>query len=143
MSQITGRVRRLSDLSYQDLCNLIGWSTSNVGVDNESLLVGSATNEEGQPLAYVTAEPTLLISGYAISPAASEADAGAAGDAIDKQLGDVAGQLGVGRFFIIIPSDAPKQPQERVLRVIERPIPSRFEVRQLAFDRPSPSAYVN
>ena len=58
MSQITAKVRRLSDLPYADLCNLIGWSTSSVDFDNESMLVGSASNERGEAVAYLTAEPT-------------------------------------------------------------------------------------
>src|SRR5215472_11265990 len=95
-------IRKWAGLPYADLGNLLTWSVSRVDIDNENLLVASA-NERGAPVAYVTAEPTLLVNAYAVSPEASEADKHKAGDCIDSQLEGVTEELGVGRFLIVLP----------------------------------------
>jgi len=74
MSKFTARICKWVGLPYADLYNLMTWSTSNVDADNESLLVGSASNERAEPVAYVTAAPVLLVDSYAVSPQASKRD---------------------------------------------------------------------
>jgi hypothetical protein len=90
---------------------------STIQADNPNLLIAKAADETGKVVAYVTAEPILLVDSYILNPESTEADVQHAGNEIDKSL---AQQAGVQRMWIVIPDEAPPMEGEKVVRVYER-----------------------
>jgi hypothetical protein len=118
--KLKAAVRRLADLSGPDLRNLFSWpSNSTIQADNPNLLIAKAANERGEVVAYVTAEPILLVDNYVLNPQSSREDDHSAGAAIDAAL---AQQAGVNRLWIVVPDEAPIMKGEKFIRVLERSI---------------------
>ena len=77
-------VRKLAELSWPDLRDLFSWpSSSTIQADDPNLLVAKAANKRGEVVAYVTAEPILLVNNYVLNPQGSREDDASAGDAIE------------------------------------------------------------
>jgi len=113
-------VRKLSELSWPDLRDLFSWPSggSALQADNPNLLIAKAT-KNGEVVAYVAAEPILLVDGYTFNPASDPSDTPLAGDAVDTALGQTAG---VNRLWIVVPDEAPTMIGEKFIRVLERKI---------------------
>src|SRR6266496_2234690 len=110
-------VRKFADLSRPDLRELFSWpSNSTIQTENPNLLIAKAANERGEVVAYVTAEPILLVDNYVLNPQSSREDDHKAGAAIDAAL---AQQAGVNRMWIVVPDDAPTMKGEKFIRVLE------------------------
>jgi hypothetical protein len=116
---VKATVRKLGDLSWPDFRDLFSWPSggSTVQADNPNLLVAKAANERGEVVAYVTAEPVLLVDSFVFNPTNTPIEAPNAGDAIDKAL---AQQACVNRLWVVIPDEAPPMEGEKVIRVYER-----------------------
>lgn len=128
------KIQRWAGISYADLCNIFSWldlNRSSVEFNNPNLLVASATNERGETVCYTTAEPIFLVNAYAVSPSNTPEEAQKAGDSLDLALADASRKANVGRMLIVVPADAPSQPGERYLRVVERKVqPQPFTTNQ-------------
>ncbi len=113
-------VQKLADLSWPDLRDLFSWPSggSTLHADNPNLLIAKAT-KNGVVVAYVAAEPILLIDGYTFNPASDPSDTPHAGDVIDAALAQTAG---VQRMWIVVPDEAPIMKDERFIRVLERKV---------------------
>jgi len=113
-------VRRLTELPWEDFRNLFTWPSggSTLQAENPNLLIAKAT-KNGEVVAYVAAEPILLIDGYTFNPASDPSDTSLAGDAIDAAL---AQRAGVNRIWIVVPSNCPPIKGEHILRVVERKV---------------------
>lgn len=113
-------VRKLADLSCHDLRDLFSWpSNSTIQADNKNLLIAKATNEHGATIAFVTAEPILLVDTCVLNPQGNREDDQKAGAVID---GALAQSAGVNRMWIVIPEEAPIMEGERFIRVFERTV---------------------
>ena len=113
-------VRKLADLSWPDLRDLFSWPSggSTIQADNPNLLIARAT-KSGEVVAYVAAEPILLIDSFTFNPASDPSDTPQAGDAIDTALAQTAG---VNRLWIVVPDEAPTMKDEKYIRVLERKV---------------------
>ena len=113
-------VRRLTELPWEDFRNLFTWPTggSTLQADNPNLLIATAT-KDGEVVAYVAAEPILLVDSYTFNPASDPSDTPLAGDEIDKVLAQTAG---VHRLWIVVPDSAPTMKDEKIVRVLERKV---------------------
>jgi len=110
-------VRKLAELSWSDLQALFTWpSSSIIQAENPNLLIAKAT-KNGEAVAYVTAEPILLVDSYVLNPQSNRDDDSLAGNAIDSVL---AQQAGVNRMWVVVPDGAPIMEGEKFLRVLER-----------------------
>src|SRR6185437_835713 len=113
-------VRRLAELSWPDLRDLFIWpSNSTIQADNPNLLIAKAANNHGEVVAYVTAEPILLVDGYVLNPQSNREDDQKAGAAIDEAL---AQQAGVNRMWVVVPDGAPNMEGEKFIRILERKV---------------------
>ena len=113
-------VRKLADLPWADLRDLFSWSGHEaIQATNPNLLVAKAANEKGHLIAFVTAEPVLLVSSFVLNPKSTPIEVVNAGNAIDRAL---AQQAGVSKFWIIIPPEAPVMEGEKCIRVMERKV---------------------
>src|SRR5437660_515592 len=129
-------LRKFWELSWADRCNLKAWllksTTANTfdmeTLNNPSILVASAINAMGEAVVYCPVQKVFLISGFAVSPTATEAQAHAAGDLIDAELERQAHLAGVSKMLILVPADHPSlQNSEwddfKEVRVFERKFP--------------------
>jgi len=115
-------IRKWAGLPFQDVTNLLTWSDGeSVDFGNRNLLIASAS-KEGQTIAYLVAEPTLIISNNAVDPRTTPSDVRQIGVSIDAALAEKAKEIGAERFMIVLPNEAPTQPDEHVLRVVYRNI---------------------
>ncbi len=120
MNFFKATVRRLTELPWEDFCNLFSWPCkSTLQADNPHRLIAKAANERGETLAYVAAEPILLVDSYVLNPNSNGEDDQKVGDAIDSAL---AQRAGVNRILVVIPNDAPPIEGEKFLRVCERKV---------------------
>ena len=137
-------VRKLADLSWPDLRDLFTWPSggSTIQADNPNLLIAKAANERGETIAFVTAEPILLVDGYVFNPQSNREDDQKAGDAIDCAL---AQRAGVNRIWIAVPNNCPPIEGEYILRVVERKVyqPVTATQRLGCCDSQSPTAFIN
>jgi len=117
-------VEKLSELPCSDLRDLFTWPSggSTIQADNPNVLVAKAANDSGETIAFVTAEPILLVDGYVFSPNSTDVDAQRAGNDIDKALAE---RAGVQRMWVVIPDEAPPMRGERRIRVFERQVASQ------------------
>jgi hypothetical protein len=114
-------VRKLADLPWEDLKNLFSWPSggSLLQADNPNLLIAKASDSRGETIAFVSAEPILLVDSYTFNPASDPSDTPRAGDAIDAALAQTAG---VTRLWIRVPDEAPTMKDEKYIRVLERKV---------------------
>ena len=113
-------VRKLAELSWPDLRDLFTWPcNSTIEAENPNLLIAKAANERGETIAFVTAEPILLVNNYVLNPQSSREDDAAAGDVIDRALTQ---QANVNRLWIVVPDEAPIMKDEKFIRVLERKV---------------------
>src|SRR6266404_7663307 len=79
-------VRKLSELPWPDLRDLFTWPSggSILQADNPNLLIAKASDSRGETIAFVSAEPILLVDSYTFNPASNPSDTPLAGDEIDK-----------------------------------------------------------
>ena len=132
------KVCRWLHLPTSDVCNLLSWlprSRSTFETDNPNVLVARASDERGDAMGYVCAEPTLIVTGYAVRPKTTPLEAAQAGDAMDVALCAAAQESGVQRVFLVLPDNAPHQPDEQCVRIIERRIAPAVESFQQKIDR--------
>jgi hypothetical protein len=141
-NKFKAKVQKLAELSWPDLRDLFTWPcNSTIQADNQNLLIAKAVDESGEVVAYVTAEPILLVDSYVLNPQSNREDDQKAGAAIDAAL---AQHAGVQRMLVCIPDGAPPMEGERVLRVFERKVYQPVSNTQwLSSDTPSPAAYIN
>jgi len=135
----------LAELSHVDFLNLLQWGDSTVDTTNPNLLVASATDENGA-VAYTTIEPTWILSGYAFRPKLTDEAAVIAASSMDSTIVRQAKAQGVGRVLIVLPPNVPSQPDEQILRVVERKIPTQQYEQALVTDlrfTESSSAWIN
>ena len=113
-------VRKLAELPWEDFRNLFSWPSggSTLQADNPHLLIAKAT-KNGEVVAYVAAEPILLVDSYTFNPASDPSDTPQAGTAIDEVLAQTAG---VNRLWIVVPAEAPTMKDEKFIRVVERKV---------------------
>jgi hypothetical protein len=90
-----------------------------VQADNPNLLIAKAEDSRGETIAFVGAEPILLVDSYTFNPAIDPSRTALAGDAIDAAL---AQQAGVNRLWIVVPDKAPTMKDEKFIRVLERKV---------------------
>ena len=120
--KFVAKISTWAGLPFKDVTNLLTWSDEkSVDFGNLNLLVASAA-KDGQTVAYLIAEPTLIISNYAVDPRTTPSDAQQIGDSIDAALETEARKIGADRFLIVLPDGAPHERDEKVLRVIYRKI---------------------
>lgn len=115
-------IRKFTELSWEDLRDLFAWPGTekyNIQTDNPNLLVAKASDENGEAVAYLTAEHILLVNDYVFNPNITPEESGKAGDAIDRAL---AQRAGANRIWVVIPNDCPPVEGEQVLRVYERKV---------------------
>lgn len=123
-------IRKWAGLPFQDVTNLLKWSDgkSDVEFGNSNLLVAKATDVKGKAVGYLTAEPVLLISNYAVDPRTPFSDIQQIGDSIDGALAEKAKEIGAERFMILVPEGAPHLPGEQMVRVFYREIPQQTPI---------------
>ena len=141
----TAKLRKLADVAVEDFCNLLQWGDSPIDASNRNLLVASACDENGAA-AYTTIEPTWILNGYAFRPLLTDGDAGEAGDSMDFTIEREARARGISKVLIVLPADVPHQADEKILRFVERKIPTRrYEYASVPDLRlaESPSAWIN
>jgi hypothetical protein len=113
-------VRKLSELSGPELRDVFSWpSNSTIQADNPNLLIAKAANERGETIAFVTAEPILLVDACVLNPESNREDDQKAGDAIDSVLSQ---RAGVAQIWVVIPNEAPIMEGEKFIRVLERKV---------------------
>lgn len=143
-NSIRAKLRKLADVTLEDLGNLLGWA-SGIDLTNRNLLIASATDEKGTA-AYLAVEPTWILNGYAFRPQLSDARAGDAGDSIYSTVEREAKAHGVGKVLIVLPNEVPAQPDEKCLRVIELKLPTQ-QIREVVLPdvraNETPSAWIN
>jgi hypothetical protein len=123
--------------------DLFSWPTkSKIQADNPNLLIAKAANESGEVVAYLTAEPVLLVDGFVLNPNSDPIDLQKAGDVIDSAL---AQRAGVNRMWVVIPDGAPIMENEKFIRVHERKIyqPATNTKRHGCCDLPQSAAFLN
>ena len=113
-------IRKLTELPWDDFRNLFCWpGTRNIQADNPNLLVAKASNENGEVIAYLTAEHILLVDGYTFNPQNTLEESGKAGDHIDRALAQISGAT---RMWFVIPNNCPPTKGEQLIRVVERKV---------------------
>jgi len=138
-SNFKSRLRKWSELTHEDFFRLLGWSPSKVDFDSRTIV--ASASRDGETIAYLTAEPVYVVGCYALKPEATEAELRNCGDAIDSALAVEAQRVGVGKFWIELPTGVPPQPGEKTIRVIERSIPhAPLNNEQLLSDWQEPQA---
>jgi|SRR5579862_45100 len=140
---VKATVRKLAELPWPDLRDLFTWpGGSTIQADNPNLLIAKAANERGEVVAYMTAEPVLLVDSFVFNPQNTPIEAANAGDAIDKAL---AQQAGVNRLWCVIPDAAPPMEGEKVIRVFERRVyqPATAQRRGCCEMKQPQAAFVN
>ena len=123
-------LRKWAALPFQDVTNLVTWADgkSDVEFGNRNLLVAKATDVKGKAVGYLTAEPVLIISDYAVDPRTTLSDVQQIGDSIDGALAEKAKEIGADHFMIVVPDGAPHLPGERLVRVFYREIPHKTTI---------------
>ena len=125
LNSFKATIRKLASLPIEDLRKLLAWSDGkDVGFSNRNLLVASAA-KHGEVAGYLVAEPTLMVTHYVVSPQTTLAEAGLIGDVVDASFEVEARKIGADRFMMVLPAEAPTQPDEHVLRVVYRNIPQK------------------
>jgi hypothetical protein len=121
MNFVKTTVKKLSELPWPDLRDLFSWPSggSTIQAENPNLLIAKAADERGQVVAYVTAEPVLLVDSFVFNPNSTPIESASAGDAIDKALAE---RAGVNRIWVVVPDVAPPMEGERCIRVMERKV---------------------
>lgn len=120
MNFLKTSIRKLKELPWEDLRDMFAWTGNNkytIQSDNPNLLVAKASDERGETIVFVTAEPVLLVDGYTFNPQSTPEESRKAGDSIDRAL---ANHAGATRIWIVVPNHCPKIEGEHVLRVVER-----------------------
>ncbi len=110
MFSFKATIRKLACLPFEDVTNLLKWSDSPSTFGNGNLLAAKATDVKGKAVGYLTAEPVLIISNYAVDPCTALSDVQHVGDSIDAALAEKAKEIGADRFLIVVPDDAPHLP---------------------------------
>ena len=79
---VKATVRKLAQLPWPDLRDLFSWPSggSTIQAENPNLLIAKAANERGEVVAYVTAEPILLVGSSVSNPNIPISDLGVAGE---------------------------------------------------------------
>ena len=115
-------IHKLTELPWEDFKNLFTWPScgSTLQADNANLLVAKVTSQNGEAVAYVTAEPILLVDSYVLNTQRTPSDDEQAGEEIDTAL---AQRAGVNRLWVVIPNGAPPMKGEKCIRVFERKAP--------------------
>jgi hypothetical protein len=122
-------IRKWASLPFEDVTKLLRWSDGkSVDFSNSNLLIASAA-KDGQTVAYVAAEPTLIISNYAVAPQTTPSDASQIGDSMDAAFELEAKKIGADRFMIVLPEGVPHERDEVLLRVIFRKIPQNTTIK--------------
>ena len=122
--KFTAKLCKLADVAVEDFWNLLKWGDSHIDVTNPNTIVCSASVDD-EPVAYLTAEPVVVLGQYAFRPQLSDGDAGLAGDAIYSTIEREAKVRGVTKVLITLPDEVPPQPDEKHLRVIELKLPTQ------------------
>lgn len=115
-------IRTLKGLPWADLQNLFTWPGTDkykIQADNPNLLIAKAAKENGEAVAYLTAENIVLVNNYTFNPESTPEESGKAGDSIDHVL---AARFGAQRIWIVIPNGCPPVNGEHILRVYERKV---------------------
>jgi len=90
--------------------------------DNPSLVIATATNEQGQTIAHAAVEPCYMVNSFLNPELLDEKLQSLAGDQIDAALSHRAAQNGISKLLLVVPDFVPHQPDERSVRVIEREV---------------------
>jgi hypothetical protein len=114
-------VKKLSELRCSDLRDLFTWPSggSTIQADNPNVLIAKAANESGETVAFVSAEPVLLVNSFVLNPESNPIESQRAGNEIDRALAE---RAGVQRMWVVIPQDAPAMQGEKFIRVYERKV---------------------
>ena len=143
-SNIKAKLRKLADITAGDFLNLLQWGDSEVDPNPNTIVCSASVN--GEPVVYMTAEPVFVLGQYAFRPKTTESQIGEAGDAIDAALVHEMKTRGIGKALIVLPPGVPLQPDERILRVVERRIPAQQYEQSFVPDlkvAESPSVWLN
>lgn len=124
LNNIKAKLRKLADVTAEDCLNFFRWSDSELDATNPNTIVCSALLD-GEPVLYLTAEPVFVLDQYAVHPKTTPSQATEAGYTIDVALVHEMKKTGIGKALIVLPQDAPTQPDEQVLRYIERKLPAQ------------------
>jgi len=150
MMKIKASLLRYCEMSWPSLALLKRWmklAASFNGFDldgfsNPSLKIAQATDADDQPICFCPVETVFLVSAYAVSPAATQAEARKAGDALDALIARQATMSGVSKMLIVVPRDHPELEGEwKEVRIYERKI--QPTVMQGGCHTSSPVAYLN
>lgn len=117
--------------------------------NNAALRIASATNANGQAVAYCPIETAFVVNGYALNPNATPEDARKAGDYIEATLDREAQRAGVSKLLLVVPADHPSLAtldgwaDFREVRVFERRIPQSVVMGGVAYNAQSLTAHIN
>ncbi len=150
LNNLKVRLRKWAEIQHEDFYRLLQWVGFPIETDGANTLVCSASRN-GEILACMMAEPVFIVTNFAIKSGINNSDTKLCGNAIDSELAVFGKRAGVGRFLIALPEGAPKQPDEKVLRYVERSVPLTVgDVKQqeqrpklVGLDHNSTSAWVN
>jgi hypothetical protein len=141
---IKTKLSKLFELPGEKFMQFLSWARVSLPVADPEALIAEAYDSHGQTLAYISARKVMLLDGYAVNPSITTERAQQAGDSVDFSIANLAQREGVTSMLITIPEGAERQPGELTLRLIERPVTSRYEaLRHLTSDSPSLSTYIN
>jgi hypothetical protein len=84
--------------------------------------VGVATDAQNNPIVLVPVENILMVGNYIVDPTTDRETAIAAGDMLDTAIAELAAGRQITRILIEVPASMERQPDEKWLRVIERPV---------------------
>lgn len=129
----TTRILKYFEMSWPSLTQIKAWGKRSAAFNNfdvESFAgcsIASATNDQGQVVAYVPIQTVFLVSGFIVNPSTSPEDAHLAGDALDAAIAYAAQQQGISKMLIVVPKDYPGTPQDdfKEVKMFERHIPQR------------------
>jgi len=136
-NKLKATILRYCDLSYKSLVELKQWAKRSASFNSfppenfasPSLRVAVATNSDGETVCMTPIETVFLASTFLVNPLATQAEALAAGDEIDRQLSMEAQRVGASALLIMVPASNPKfRGKEwsdfKTMRVYERKFPN-------------------
>ena len=118
LSNLKAAIWKLCDIAAMpQLKSLVKRCTS-----TSSWRVGVATDAQNNPIVLVPVENILMVGNYIVDPTTDRETAIAAGDMLDTAIAELAAGRQITRILIEVPASMERQPDEKWLRVIERPV---------------------
>lgn len=151
MSYFSATIQRYRYLSAQSLLKFSNWLSHQIVDQNNladpSLMVAECKDAEGNPIAYCTVQPVLLVGTYVLNPTITPEEVLRAGDYLNAAIEGEAQVRGISKCLLTAPRGykLPRGDKAQIIPVIESPVqqPSNLALSFLNPSQDTISEYVN